>query len=231
MYYLVANWKSNKTHDDVINWFDEFDGATSFSVNSGVQTIICPPANHLSTCAERIRDLGATIKIGMQDISCYEMGAYTGEIAAAMVADQIDYVIVGHSERRRYFGETSSMVSMKVDQAIGSGITPIVCVDTPYLEEQLAAINQRLLTQCIFAYEPVSAIGTGEPDTPGHAAQIASQIKTMAGEVIVLYGGSVNEDNLGYYLNQKELAGALVGGASLSARKMKGLIAVAAGLY
>lgn len=223
MYYLVANWKSHKHVADVRHWFETVELA--LAETDEVAVVVCPPAVHLFDAYDLVQQQSLPVTLGMQDISAYPFGKYTGAIAAEMVAEQVDYAIVGHSERRRYFGETDSEVAKKVDMCLMHEIIPIVCVDEPYLESQLHVIDSQAYDSMIVAYEPLAAIGSGEPDTPEHAQQVARSIRDLTtSKVPVLYGGSVDAENVGLYLNQSLIDGALVGGASLDARDWSALV-------
>src|SRR3989344_1160961 len=155
---IVANFKSNKTWDELAAWLEEIGPKT----NSFPGTIVvCPSMAFISEAAQKVKDAGWKLKIGSQNISAYEVGAYTGEVAASQINDQVAYTIIGDSERRQYFGETDAILAEKVNLALKSQITPILCIqdeNTPIPAEAK-----------IVAYEPMFAIGTGNPDTPQNA--------------------------------------------------------------
>lgn len=223
MNYLVANWKSNKTLAEVKIWFESLN-LTRVDPEQ-IQLIVCPPAPFLLDVADSIHRQKLPIKLGIQDISPFPFGAYTGAITAGMVAEWVDFAIVGHSERRRYFSESNQDVDKKISEALKENITPIVCIDEPYLQSQLQTIEKSNHTKIMVAYEPVSAIGSGNPDTPKHADQIGERVKKILdNRTPVLYGGSVNQENLGYYLNQTHINGALIGGASLDPQEFSMLV-------
>lgn len=225
MNYLVANFKSHKTLAETRHWFDQILSLT-YDPHT-IEVIACPPAPYLLDCADLVHGTSASLKLGIQDISPFPFGAYTGAISASMISDWINYAIVGHSERRRYFGETSDDVLNKIEESLAAGITPIVCVDETYLEEQLRLLQKSDFTRILVAYEPVSAIGSGNPDTPSHADEIGSQIKHLTdNRTPVLYGGSVNPENIGLFLNQTHINGALIGSASLDPDSFTQLIKV-----
>jgi triosephosphate isomerase len=222
-FYLVANLKSHKTLQETLTWVDELDDLHYMADN--VQMIVCPPFPYLYQTFARVSAKSLAINIGSQDISPFPYGAYTGAVAADMIKDWVNYVIVGHSERRRYFHETDQEVANKVDQCIEAGITPIVCVDEPYLESQINALTKDSRGKLLFAYEPLAAIGSGHPDTPEHAQNVAERIKTqIEANVPVLYGGSVDADNVLEQLKQKSIDGVLVGTASLESGSWKALV-------
>lgn len=204
---------------------------------ANVVTVICPPFISLAAVKERLQ--GSSIKLGAQNLYFAEKGAYTGEISAPMLAELCEYVIIGHSERRQYFAETGEMINKKVQAAVKVGLKPILCIGER-LEENEAGKTEEVLTQqlmaatarmyflsgLIIAYEPVWAIGTGKAATGkqanttiGFIRRTISQIQgqKIADEVRILYGGSVTGDNIAEFVQQPEIDGALVGGASLKA--------------
>jgi triosephosphate isomerase (TIM) len=206
--YLVANWKSHKTLEEARDFID------GYTVSSNHTVIICPPMPYVVPLKEAASHKG--FALGAQDVSNYPFGAYTGAVSAVMLKKLVDYVIVGHSERRTYFGETNDMVASKVKQSIEADIIPILCVDEPYMEPQLAFFEPEEFKKMIIAYEPVSAIGTGQPDTPEHAEAVAAKIMQLTQiEVPVIYGGSVSAITVRSFIEQPSISGVLVGGASL----------------
>lgn len=220
--YLVANWKSNKAEAQIIPWVEGFGG---FILDEQKVVIVCPPFPLVKVVYDALKQATIPFEVGVQDVSPYPYGAYTGAVAAEMVKNWVKYAIVGHSERRRYFKETDQEVANKVSRCLEAGLTPIVCVDEPYLESQIEALETEAKTQCVFAYEPVSAIGSGHPDTPEHAESVALRIQGQVGaEGPVLYGGSVTTDNIKSFTDQPHITGALVGGASLEPESWKALI-------
>jgi triosephosphate isomerase len=221
MRYLVGNWKSNKTLEESLEWLSEMRG---LSIPKETEVVICPPYPYLATLASDERK-ATNLRLGVQDISPFPYGAYTGAIAAEMVKQWADFAILGHSERRKYFHESHQEVANKVDRCFEAGIKPIVCVDEDYIDQQIAAIQNEHLANIIIAYEPLSAIGSGDPDTPEHAVAVARAIKDKAEtDVPVLYGGSVKPGNIQAFLSHPEISGALVGGASLDAQTWNALI-------
>lgn len=153
--------------------------------------------------------------MGVQDLSQFSDGAYTGEITAAMVRGIVSYALIGHSERRNQFGETDETVSQKAQRAVEQGIIPVVCVSEPTQAEKLVHYYADFIGKGMLLYEPLSAIGTGKPDSPLHANDIAVELKHSIPDVPVLYGGSVTPETVGSYISQKFIAGVGVGGASL----------------
>jgi triosephosphate isomerase len=222
MIYLVANWKSCKTLNESLLWLESMK---EFKLNELIKVIVCPPFPYLNAMYKHIVRHWLPIKLGAQDISAYPFGAYTGAVAAPMLNEFITYTIVGHSERRRYFHETDQEVANKASQALENNLTPVVCIDEPYLEPQINVLNDMPKEKLMFAYEPLAAIGSGKPDTPEHAQSIAERIKAMVqADVPVLYGGSVTAENIKSFTTMPAISGALVGGASLDAEDWKVLV-------
>jgi triosephosphate isomerase len=220
---LVANWKSYKTLDEAIAFFKEFP-----KIHTSHEKIICPPALYVHALADLIKEKRLPFRLGLQDISPFPYGAYTGAISAPMAHNMVDYVIVGHSERRRYFHETNDEIARKAKEVLEVGMTPIICIDEPYMHAQLAFFSQQELKRSVIAYEPLAAIGSGSPDTPLHAQEIASRITQLAEvEMPILYGGSVNADSVCDYVTQPLITGVLVGGASLAVDSWAALVAAA----
>lgn len=224
MKLIIANWKSNKSREEVEHWLDTFE-THSPRLGSEVEAVIAPPMPSLMFVSNRLlaKDKHPRTALAVQDLSPFPAGAYTGAISAVNVQGfKVKYAIVGHSERRRYFHETHQDVANKVTQALENGITPIVCVDDEYIAEQAAAIERDSLSRCVVAYEELSAIGTGNNEPIEHVQEVFQRIKKVFGNVPVIYGGSVDVDNIAEYLDFAD--GALVGTASLDAEKFASLI-------
>jgi triosephosphate isomerase len=233
---LAGNWKMNMTNAEATDFVRSI--RRGLNDIKGVDRVLCPPFTALAV----VKDLLAATEIGLgaQNMHWEEKGAYTGEIAPAMVRELCQYVIVGHSERRAYFGETDEKVNRKIKAALVHGLSPIVCVgeteaehDAEQTEEVVGGQVRRCLADLtaeqvaglVVAYEPVWAIGTGKAATAGGAGAvigltIRGTIAGMYGEataqaVRVQYGGSVNPANVGEFMAHPDIDGALVGGASL----------------
>jgi triosephosphate isomerase len=209
------------------------------------QVAVCVPAVYLAQCQALLA--GGVIELGAQDVSAHETGAYTGEIAPAMLKEfGARYVIVGHSERRQYHGETDELVAAKTQRALSAGITPIVCVgetlaqrEAGHTEEvvkrQLAAVihtNGHCISEVVVAYEPVWAIGTGLSATAEQAQQVHAVLRAQlkaaspnADRIPLLYGGSMNAANAKSLLAQADIDGGLIGGAALKAPDFLTIIA------
>ena len=192
---------------------------------------------------------GTVVAVAAQDVSKHEAGAYTGEVSAAMLRDfGVRYTLVGHSERRQYHGETDTLVATKAHRALAAGITPIVCVGETLAEReagqteavvrrQLAAVihlNGHCITEIVVAYEPVWAIGTGKTATAEQAQQVHAALRAQlqaatdkAGQIKLLYGGSMNAANAASLLAQPDIDGGLIGGASLKAPDFLQIVAAA----
>ncbi|MCL6566017.1 MAG: triose-phosphate isomerase [Acidobacteriia bacterium] len=242
---IAGNWKMHKTQAETRAFFDRFRPLVA-----GVQhceIVIAPTFTSLSAAVESSR--GTAIAIGAQDVHWESQGAFTGEVSAAMLVEAgCRYVIVGHSERRQYFGETDEWVFRKTRAALAAGLLPIVCVGETLpqretgqteavLERQfrlgLAALTAEEFSRIILAYEPVWAIGTGRTATPELAAEAHRFLRERAAEKFgraaasalrILYGGSVKPDNIGGLMAQPEIDGALVGGASLDAESFAAIV-------
>lgn len=221
MQYLVANFKSHKTSVEVAQWVEAMKG---IEVPDDLDVIVCPPFPYAFQVFGMLQEFEVEFVVGTQDVSPFPLGAYTGEVAAEQIAEFADYAIVGHSERRKYFDEDHQQVANKVRELLHVSVQPIVCVDEPYMKQQLAAIDEDFYQDLIVAYEPLEAIGSGKPDTPEHATAVAEEIREVAGEVPVLYGGSVTPMNIGGFIEEEALSGFLVGGASLDASKWQEMI-------
>ncbi|MGQ9573127.1 MAG: triose-phosphate isomerase [Dehalococcoidia bacterium] len=204
---------------------------------AGVQKVVCPPFVFL-TLAGRELD-GSSIKLGAQNVYWEEEGAYTGEVSPSMLADLCEYVIIGHSERRKYFGETNETVNRRLKAALAHGLRPIMCVGETLEEREAGRTEEVLLWQVrgglagvdipagfVVAYEPVWAIGTGVPATGPMANEaiglIRRELEALYGRELaeaarIQYGGSVTPGNIAEFMSEPEIDGALVGGASLKA--------------
>ena len=247
---VAANWKMHKTVEEarMLVWALLDGGLRDFPQ---VERVLCPPFTALLPVSALLA--GTDIGLGAQNMHWEEQGAFTGEIAPGMVAEFAQYVILGHSERRGYFGETDEMVNRKVQAALRHDLTPIVCVGetleqreagqtTTVVRRQVAQGLQGLTpaqaNRIVIAYEPVWAIGTGKAATPEDANQVVREVirRTLAemfGDEVaqgvrVLYGGSVKPHNAASFFAQPDIDGALVGGASLHAEQFLPIVQAAA---
>lgn len=242
---IAANWKMNKTAAETAAFCREISRDQEFF--EGVDVLICPPYTALSTAAEALA--GSVIKLGAQNMYWEAKGAFTGEISAEMLIESgVEYVILGHSERRHLMGEKDKEVGMKVKAALKNKLKPIICVGETeaerksgatemILERQLGGALEGLdsdqATGLIIAYEPVWAIGTGKAATADDAESAGSFIvqyirqkfgSGAAEHLRIQYGGSVKAENIGSFVALPSIAGALVGGASLEAVSFSALI-------
>ncbi len=233
---VAGNWKMNKTVADAVTLVNEL--LPELKAQTAVDRVVCPPFTALYSVSTLLKDSG--IGCGAQNLFWEAKGAFTGEVAPDMVAELGEYVIIGHSERRTYFGETDESVNKKVQAALTAGLIPIVCVGETLEENQggkteevvtrqvnagLSGISAADAEKIIIAYEPVWAIGTGLAATGPEANKVIAEYirkpyatlygETAAQAIRVLYGGSVKGNNAAEFFGQPDIDGALVGGASL----------------
>lgn len=232
---IAGNWKMFKTVPEATSFIEAVKGQVEVE---GVESVICAPFTNLPALVEAVK--GTNIKIGAQNLHFEDNGAFTGEISGLMLKDLgVDYVVIGHSERRQYFNETDEIVNKKVHAAFRHGLTPIVCVGEKLEEREadqtkdvckvqteaaFAGVAADQAAQVIVAYEPIWAIGTGKSSTAQDANEVIAYIRSIvkglynedvANAVVIQYGGSVKPANVAEYLGQSDIDGALVGGASL----------------
>lgn len=243
---IAGNWKMNGSlaaNEALLkSMIEGLQGGTPLA-----DMALCAPAPYLSQMAALLQD--SPIAWGAQDVSEHEQGAYTGEVSVAMLKDfGCRYVIVGHSERRQYHGETDALVAHKAQRALAAGITPIVCVGETLAEReagqtevvvkrQLAAVIHTVahcVSEIVVAYEPVWAIGTGKTATPEQAQEVHAVLRAQLSaasqhpeRVHILYGGSMNAANAASLLAQPDIDGGLIGGASLKAADFLQIVASA----
>lgn len=220
---IVANWKSNKNLSETRKWLEQFERETKMQIaTKGLhyRVAVAPAFPFLPLVSDFLQSthLHKHVGLAVQDISMYPAGAYTGAISAYNLEGfDVHFAIVGHSERRRYFHETSQDIAKKVEQALENGITPIVCVDQGEIAEQANAIEQSLHSKLIVAYEPHEYIGTGNIQAVSEVLSEIKEINAAFGNIPVLYGASVNPETMGELVAHQEIAGFLVGTASLDA--------------
>lgn len=213
--YVLANWKSHKTLDQAEDWFQKF--LRVYRADPQVKVIVAPPVVYLAPLWHLLQQHGdVRVSLAVQDLSPFPLGEYTGAVAAAMVRDMVSYAVVGHSERRRYFHETNQDIANKVSEAAAAGITPILCLDSPYAAAQLAALDEENVGDLIIGYGPVQAAGRDMPQSPEKIMEAIEEIQTIAPGKPVLYGGSTNPDNAGSLIRLAGVDGLMVGSASLS---------------
>jgi triosephosphate isomerase len=242
--FVAGNWKMNTTEAEAAALAREVAVATA---GAACDIGVAPPFPHLGAVREAVR--GSHVAVAAQDVYWEEKGAFTGEVSVSMLASYCRYVIIGHSERRQFFGETDDWVNRKLAAVLASEMDPIVCVGE-LLEQRRAGETEKVLYRQLragltgltmsprvtIAYEPVWAIGTGETATPQVAQEACAYIRGVlheiapvhAGTIRIQYGGSVNAENAPTLLSQPDIDGALVGGASLKADQFAAICAAAA---
>lgn len=213
--FIIANWKSNKTEREAIGWL-QYLSSKMYDLPQNKSIIVCPSFTLLANMKSYILDNKLSISLGAQDISPFGEGQYTGEVNGGQIKEYVDYVIIGHSERRKYFLEDKAMIRKKVLMAKQSGLIPILCIQGESEEISQGAE--------IVVYEPSFAIGTGNPDTPEDANEVARIVKSKNNNVSVLYGGSVDVSNVKNFTQMNHLDGVLVGLSSLNPQEFLAVI-------
>ncbi len=239
---IAGNWKMNNTASEGVALVKAI---APLVTEANCDVVVCVPAIDIPAVSEAIK--GTNIKLGAENVHFADKGAYTGEISAAMLLEYgVEYVIIGHSERRQYFGETDETVNKRTLTALKAGLTPIVCIgetleerETGKTEEVLAKqIREGLkgieeITEVVIAYEPVWAIGTGKTATADQANETIAFIRKTIGEVFcphcaqavrIQYGGSMNAGNCKELMAKEEIDGGLIGGASLKAPDFSAIV-------
>ena len=242
--FIAGNWKMNKNVKESVSLAKSLINRLKDVQDKDV--VVCPAFTALSQVYEEVKD--SNVKVGAQNMSFEDEGAYTGEISPRMLKDFCEYVILGHSERRQYFGENDEIVNKKVKKALEHGLKPILCIgetleerdgDKTFdiiesqLKKSLKNMDKNDMKKIIIAYEPVWAIGTGKTATPEQAEDVHVFIRKVikksygdeiASELRILYGGSVKPDNVKTLMEKEDIDGALVGGASLDAESFSGIV-------
>jgi triosephosphate isomerase (TIM) len=243
---IAGNWKMYK---DLTESAQLVEGLKALlpALPPRVSVVLCPPFTSLALVATMLK--GSPLQAGGQNMSQHDEGAYTGEVSWKMLKSAgCAYVILGHSERRQYFGETNELINLKAKKALSGGLSPIICVGET-LEEREKGITHQVITaqvkgvlaglteadmkQVVVAYEPVWAIGTGKTATPAQAQEVHQLIRKLVSQayswavadgLVIQYGGSVKPDNAAELLGQNDIDGALVGGACLKADSFAAII-------
>ncbi len=235
---IAGNWKMNKTLGEAVEFVDQVKG--NVPSNEQVDAVVCAPALFLDALVKSVE--GTDLKVGAQNMHFEESGAFTGEISPVALSDLgVNYVIIGHSERREMFNETDETVNQKVQAAFSHRLIPIMCCGETLgqreagqtndlvgdqVKKGLAGLSEEQVKQVVVAYEPIWAIGTGKSSSAQEANETCAHIRTVVAEmysqevadaVRIQYGGSVKPANIAEYLGQSDIDGALVGGASLEA--------------
>ncbi len=248
---MAGNWKMNKTPDEAASLAQAIREQTSD--HGDVDKVVCPTFVCLDAVGSVLE--GSDVALGAQNLHWEASGAYTGEISAPMLADLVDYVIIGHSERRQMFGETDETVNKKMHAALDGGLVPILCVGetlaqneanetqnivTMQLEQALDGLNADQVRQSVIAYEPIWAIGTGRAATAEQAQEVCAMIRQVVGathgeetasQTRVLYGGSTKPANIREIMQQPDIDGALIGGAALEAKSYGQMVKITSELY
>ncbi len=228
--FIVANWKSNKTTQEAVEWLKQIK---EHNLQPGDnELIICPAYTSLAVMNWFIKENNLPLKLGSQNISHFDEGAYTGEVNAKQVSEYATHVIVGHSERRRLLHETDEDILAKLKQVLAHNLTPVLCIsDIAQLDHYLteSSMLKDSADKIIFVYEPPSAISGGgayHPESPEDANTNAAEISKKFGKrVVTLYGGSVNPDNAKQLFEQEYIDGGLIGQASLDPNSFLHIIA------
>lgn len=244
---VAGNWKMNKTLEEARTLASEVMGMVNDEVKSNAEVVLCTPFPYLITIKSQLGS--SRVKVGAQNCSEHDWGAYTGETSALMLkSTEIPYVIIGHSERRQFFGESGKLLATKVDKALAAGLTPIYCCGEPLeirekgtheqlvkqqVEESLFHLSAEAMAKLVIAYEPVWAIGTGKTATSQQAQDMHAVIRkhiaskygaALADDISILYGGSVKADNAKELFTCADVDGGLVGGASLKSREFVDIV-------
>ncbi|MXV50222.1 triose-phosphate isomerase [Pedobacter sp. HMF7647] len=245
---VAGNWKMNQDYQSGLSLFSEVVNMVSDEITGDQLVIVCSPFIHLNSLVQ-LKKAGVNVFIGAQNCHQEESGAYTGEISAQMLKSAgVEYVILGHSERRQYFEESDELLSKKVNTALKNGLKPIFCIGETLternasihfdvvkaqLEKGLFHLSAEEFSSIILAYEPVWAIGTGLTATPEQAQEIHAFIRKIiaekygqqvADDTTILYGGSCNPKNANDLFSQADIDGGLIGGASLKSRDFTDII-------
>lgn len=215
---IAANWKSNMTKDEAKKWLEEFSIKEFPQV---IEVVLLAPFTLLDMVSSYVKVNSLPIQVGAQDVSPFDKGPYTGEVAAGQIKEFGSYVLIGHSERRSNFIENDEMVNKKIERAKSAGIKTIVCVST------MDQVNKLPDEELIIAYEPPGAISTSGPgahaEDPNAVAEFVKKVKELK-QSLVIYGGSVNPDDVKNYTNLEDVHGALVGAKSLDPQSFSDII-------
>ena len=247
-YLIAGNWKMNKTATEAVDLIKEIDSLVGSQTT--VQVCVCPPFTSLAKASELVDQ--SEVLLGAQNMSAHPSGAYTGEISAEMLRDlYVSFVILGHSERRQYYGETNQSVNKKVLATVENNLKPIYCIGETLEEREsgqtLEVVRSQVreglqdfpasaIDSLVLAYEPVWAIGTGKTATDEMAQEVHADIRKVLVEIFgdsaastvrILYGGSMKPENAAGLLAQPDVDGGLIGGASLTSRAFSGIVEAA----
>ncbi len=245
---IAGNWKLNKTIEEATSLVEDIKvKLMDVSKDEMPEAVVCPVFTALSSVSELVKD--SKVKLGAQNCYWEDNGAFTGEVSLPMLQElKVDYVIIGHSERREYFSETDEMINKKAKAILAKGLVPIICcgetleqreqgVTDSHIESQirkaLEGISAEDITKSVIAYEPIWAIGTGKTCDSQEANRVIAMIRKVVADVVgqnaadavrILYGGSVKPETIKEQMAQSDIDGALVGGASLKADSFVGIV-------
>lgn len=211
---FVANFKANLTNPAVLSWIDKFNLLHEDLDGAGeIKVVICPSYVALEAALREVnlKEWKLNIFLGAQNVSIYDDGPYTGEVTIKMIKYLVKYIIIGHSERRKYFAENDGVVLNKIKIVQKAGLTPIICVSQI---EEIKLLETLDYFNGILAYEPLSAVGSGTPDSPENVTQFINKAKIQLPNIQILYGGSLDPKNIGGFL-KTGISGVLVGKACL----------------
>ena len=242
---IAGNWKMNKTASETKQFAEELKSIMPKA--KWCDVLVCVPSVNIPAAMRAFKDM--RVSVGAENVFYEKNGAFTGEVSAVMLKDLgVKYVIIGHSERRQYFGETDIIVNKKVHAALNAGLHPIICVGESLeqrelgvtmelislqLKSALAGVSAEKLRKCVIAYEPVWAIGTGKTATPEQAGEVCTFIRAtirhmygarIARSITIHYGGSMNPENAATLLAQPDIDGGLIGGAALKSEQFVEII-------
>ena len=245
---IAGNWKMNKTASETKKFAEELKAVMPKA--KWCEVVVCVPAVNIQTAIKAFKDM--RVSVGAENLFYEKSGAYTGEVSGDMLKDLgVKYVIIGHSERRQYFGETDVTVNKKVHAALEAGLHPIICVGESLEQREmgitmelvalqvkaaLSGVSAEKVRKCVIAYEPVWAIGTGKTATAEQAAEVCTLIRTtirhlygarIARSVTIQYGGSMKPANAAELLAQPDIDGGLIGGASLKSGDFAEIVSAA----
>ncbi|MBW7955979.1 triosephosphate isomerase [Patescibacteria group bacterium] len=212
--YVIGNWKCNKNEDEVEEWLHYLFESKAIEHATALTVVLCPPLLYLREIEGRI----AGLHLGTQSISPFGNGAYTGAVSALIASQFAEYGLVGHAERRKYFGETDQTVAQQVRQLIDAKMTPIIAVDSHNWAQQLSLFDKDELKDCLVMFEPPEAISTAEGGKAADLEPTITAIEKIKAEFVVkavLYGGSVSATNVASYLGHPSIDGVVPGAASL----------------
>ena len=223
--YIIGNWKCNKTVKDSLAWLDTFQA--EYVPRQDNQIVICPPSLSLVPLKQKLVELGvdeSVLSLGAQDVSSFPRGSYTGALSADLLKPYASRVIVGHSERRKYFHETNHEVTNKVAELADAGMSPILCLDESYAHSQLSAIADIDCPEIIIAYSPIYALNSNVAEPVDNVVKMVAEIKRFLPKVPIIYGGAVRPENARKYWDAPGVDGLFVGNSSLDVHSFLSII-------